>query len=103
MPGRATAPGVGAPGAVDRFGNKEAIVLWDLERRVPELLDALDARFGRDATDPAVRSCAGWFSSTVRVAVDEWVATGGSDTFTERITPSFLNLGAALDLSLSPT
>ncbi len=97
MPGRATAPGVGAPGAVDRFGNKEAIVLWDLERRVPELLDALNA------SDPAVRSCAGWFSSTVRVAVDEWVATGGSDTFTERITPSFLNLGAALDLALTPT
>ena len=147
-----------------RFGNKEAIVLWDLERRVPELLDALDAqpdgvtpsqlvvgamttfvvgrqtvdtagikalmaqgvpavrrqyeaiitgievgiaerlaaRYGRDATDPAVRSCAGWFSSTVRVAVDEWVATGGDDTFAERITPSFLNLGAALDLALTP-
>jgi AcrR family transcriptional regulator len=147
-----------------RFGNKEAIVLWDLEHRVPELLDALDRqpidatpselvvgtmsafvaargpvdttgikslmaqgvpavrrqyeaiitgiesgiavrlaiRYRRNETDPAVRTCAAWFSSTVRVAVDEWVATGGDDTFIERIAPSFVNLGAALDMVLAP-
>lgn len=147
-----------------RFGSKESIVLWDLERRVPELIAAFDdqpdgvtpgelvvgamgafvagrqpadarrikellapgvpavrrhfdsiitgiesdvaerlaARFGRSASDPLVRSCAGWFASTVRVAIDDWAETGGGDAFIERIVPVFLNLGAALDLVLDP-
>jgi AcrR family transcriptional regulator len=65
------------------------------------IAERLAARYGGDATDPVLRTCAGWFAITLRVSIDEWVDGGGDVTYIDRMAPSFFNLGTALDHALT--
>ena len=74
-------------------------ILTGIESGVAE---RLAARYGGEPTDPVVRTCAAWLSGTVRIAVDQWIDGDGEVTFVGTMAPSFLHLGAALDLALAP-
>jgi|GEM_PF-4854334 len=61
----------------------------------------LATRCHREPTDPIVRACSAWFSTTFRLAVNEAVDIKDPELVIERVAPAFLLLADTLELAFT--